>query len=320
MKIYNIILLNIMIIRILSALIAVFFIHNAIAQEKEILIVGTMHEVPSIVSHSYRPLLKYAKKYAPEAIFVEDICPDDSLSMKNFTPKFLKVADSLAKVDVIDENLFLSIKDKRLSEMEKSDFEFLANAYLRKRDRANYTFYDYLNKYGFAGPKKPLRKENGDFIFPLAISMGITELLPVDDHQSEPEYQRAWKAAMRAIKGTDNEIILDKLLKDDRRSKVWPAILGRLGTHTNKYKTLQRFYEINSCRYVSEDNECYKAVRQLWDERNRRIAINITEQIKSHSFRKHILIIGAGHVISVKEMLNQVYPDLHVILMFDEDL
>ena len=56
--------------RTIFALIVALFIQNAVAQEKELLIIGTMHEVPSIVSHSYRPLLKYAKKYKPEAIFV----------------------------------------------------------------------------------------------------------------------------------------------------------------------------------------------------------------------------------------------------------
>jgi hypothetical protein len=34
---------------------------------------------------------------------------------------------------------------------------------------------------------------------------------------------------------------------------------------------------------------------------------------------KELLIIGAGHVISVKEMLKQVYPELHVVLMYDAE-
>ena len=46
---------------------------------------------------------------------------------------------------------------------------------------------------------------------------------------------------------------------------------------------------------------------------------NIAEQVKDHSYRKSILIIGAGHVISVKEMLKQVYPELHVVLMYDAE-
>ncbi len=78
--------------RIIFALIIALSVQSAIAQEKELLIIGTMHEVPTIVKHSYKPLLKYAKKYKPEAIFVEDIRPDDTLSLKNFTPRFLKLS------------------------------------------------------------------------------------------------------------------------------------------------------------------------------------------------------------------------------------
>ena len=110
---------------------------------------------------------------------------------------------------------------------------------------------------------------------------------------------------MRAIQNSDDEQILLKLLKKDTRGSIWPGLWGRLGNHTNKPATLHRFYEINSCRFVTEPDEYSQAVRQLWDGRNLR--------------RKSILIIGAGHVISVKEMLKQVYPELHVVLMYDEE-
>ena len=304
--------------RTIFVLIVSFLVQNTIAQEKELLIIGTMHEVPSIVSHSYRPLLRYAKKYKPEAIFVEDIRPDDTLSLKNFTPRFLKIADSISHVNTLDEQRFNDLRSKNLAEMDAADFEFLSEAYLQMRDRANYTYYDYLKTYGIAGPKKPLRKENGDLIFPLAISMGITELLPVDDHQTEPEYQRAWRSAMKASSGTDDGKILAKMIKKDSRSRVWPALWGRLGKHTNKPATLQRFYQMNSCRYVTKPNEYSQAVQQLWDARNHRIAENIADQMKAHPYHKGILIIGAGHVISVKEMLRQVFPELQVRLMYEE--
>ena len=304
--------------RTIFVLIVSFLVQNTIAQEKELLIIGTMHEVPSIVSHSYRPLLRYAKKYKPEAIFVEDIRPDDTLSLKNFTPRFLKIADSISHVNTLDEQRFNDLRSKNLADMDAADFEFLSEAYLQMRDRANYTYYDYLKTYGIAGPKKPLRKENGDLIFPLAISMGITELLPVDDHQTEPEYQRAWRSAMKASSGTDDGKILAKMIKKDSRSRVWPALWGRLGKHTNKPATLQRFYQMNSCRYVTKPNEYSQAVQQLWDARNHRIAENIAEQMKAHPYHKGILIIGAGHVISVKEMLRQVFPELQVRLMYEE--
>lgn len=305
-------------IRIVIALIAIIAVQGVSAQEKELLIIGTMHTVPNIVSHSYRPLLKYAKAYKPEAIFTEDIRPDDTLSMRNFTPRFLNLADSLRKTRSIDECRFQTLRTKQLSEMNTADFEFLAEVYLLKRDRANYNYYRYLKDYGTAVSKKPLQNENGDLIAPLAIAMGQTELIAVDDHQTEPEYQQAWRQAMKSIQGTGDDAILAKLMKQDRRKRIWPALWGRLGKHTNHSKTLQRFFLINSCRYVTHPNEYTDAVRELWDARNLRIAKNLTEQIKANPYQRSILIIGAGHVLSMREMLKEVYPELKVKLMFDE--
>ena len=302
--------------KVIITSIAALLMLNVFAQEKELVIIGTMHTVPSVVSHSYKPLLKYAKGYKPEALFVEDISPEDTLSLKNFTPRFLKLADSVSQVNIIDEQRFQFLRAKQLSDMDSCDFSFLANAYLQKRDRANHTYYNYLKTYGTAGSKKPQRRENEDLIFPLAVSMGITELLPIDDHQTEPEYQRAWENAMEAGKEGDN-LILVKLIKKDNRNCIWPAMWGNLGKYTNKPETLQRYYEINSCRYVTDPNEYSRAVQQLWDGRNMRIAENIAEQLKKHPYQKSVLIIGAGHVISIKEALAQVYPELKVKLMYD---
>jgi len=67
---------------------------------KELLIIGTMHEVPSIVSRSYRPLLKYAKKYQPEAIYTEDIRSNDTLSLKNKGNAETDISRTSSEVDV----------------------------------------------------------------------------------------------------------------------------------------------------------------------------------------------------------------------------
>lgn len=60
------------------------------AQEKELLIIGTMHTVPKIVKNSYKPLLDHAAEYKPEAIYVEYIHPNDTLSMNVYTPRFFR--------------------------------------------------------------------------------------------------------------------------------------------------------------------------------------------------------------------------------------
>jgi hypothetical protein len=254
----------------------------------------------------------------PEAIYTEDIRPNDTLSLKNFTPKFLSIADSLSRTETIDEERFQELKKKRLSELGSDDYAFLTKTYLMKRDRANYSYYNYLKTYGIAGSKKALRNENGDLIIPLAIAMGITELIPVDDHQTEKEYQLAWSKSIKAIKETGDDAVLSKLFKRDRQKRVWPSLWGKLGKYTNKPETLHRYYLVNSCRYVNHQNESTNAVRQLWDGRNHRIAENLAEKIKANPYQRNILIIGAGHVISVQEMLKQIYPELKVKLMLSK--
>lgn len=304
--------------KIFVIMMAVLQAPTAYAQDKELLIIGTMHEVPSIVSRSYKPLLKYARNYMPEAIYTEDIRPNDTLSLKNFTPKFLSIADSLSRTETIDEERFQELKKKRLSELGSDDYAFLTKTYLMKRDRANYSYYNFLKTYGIAGSKKALRNENGDLIIPLAIAMGITELIPVDDHQTEKEYQLAWSKSIKAIKETGDDAVLSKLFKRDRQKRVWPSLWGKLGKYTNKPETLHRYYLVNSCRYVNHQNESTNAVRQLWDGRNHRIAENLAEKIKANPYQRNILIIGAGHVISVQEMLKQIYPELKVKLMLSK--
>ena len=304
--------------KIFVIMMAVLQAPTAYAQDKELLIIGTMHEVPSIVSRSYKPLLKYARNYMPEAIYTEDIRPNDTLSLKNFTPKFLSIADSLSRTETIDEERFQELKKKRLSELGSDDYAFLTKTYLMKRDRANYSYYNYLKTYGIAGSKKALRNENGDLIIPLAIAVGITELIPVDDHQTEKEYQLAWSKSIKAIKETGDDAVLSKLFKRDRQKRVWPSLWGKLGKYTNKPETLHRYYLVNSCRYVNHQNESTNAVRQLWDGRNHRIAENLAEKIKANPYQRNILIIGAGHVISVQEMLKQIYPELKVKLMLSK--
>lgn len=105
------------------------------SQEKEVLIMGTMHSVPAIVKNSYKPLLRYAMKYKPKAVYVEFICPDDTVSLQFFTPQFLRISDSLRNVKGVDEKRFEQLHTPSLQELKEEDFGFLSEAYLIKRDR-----------------------------------------------------------------------------------------------------------------------------------------------------------------------------------------
>lgn len=287
------------------------------AQEKELLIIGTMHTVPKIVKNSYKPLLDYTIEYKPEAIYVEYIHPDDTLSMDVYTPLFLVKSDSLKQRYQIDEEYFIKLKNKKLSDLTEDDFYFLSQAYFLKRDKANYMYYKYLSLYGIGGADKPLRNENDDLTFKLAARMGITYLFPIDDHRSDKEYYKAWNNAIRESKMNDDIKIFNKLIKKNKRGLMFAALSGKLAKYTNDPKTLYRYYLINSFRFVNHSNVYTESVDEYWKQRNQRMAENIVKQIITNPYERNVLIVGAGHVISLSNALRKICPRLKVMLMHE---
>jgi hypothetical protein len=67
-------------INLISVLFFSVLITNAQEQQKEILIIGSMHTVPKIVKHSYKPMLRRAKKYNATAIYLESPRGNDTAS------------------------------------------------------------------------------------------------------------------------------------------------------------------------------------------------------------------------------------------------
>lgn len=50
------------------------------------------------------------------------------------------------------------------------------------------------------------------------------------------------------------------------------------------------------------------------------MAENIAKHIITNHYQKHILIVGAGHVVSISKVLKEIYPSLKVILMDEADI
>lgn len=289
------------------------------AQERGLLIIGTMHTIPKIVINSYKPLLDYAVEYKPEAIYVEYIHPDDTLSLHVYTPRFLEKSDSLKQKLEIDEQRFIRLKEKRFADLTVNDFRFLSQAYLLRRDKANHMYYKYLSSYGIGGAENPQGNENEDLTFKLASRMGLAELFPIDDHQSDKEYDKAWESAVRESRKNGDVKFLDKLTEENKKGSVSAALQGRLGKYTNNPKTLERYYQINSFRFVSHPNAYAESVEQYWEQRNSRMAENIVKHMKTTPYQRNVLIVGAGHVISLSKALKKICPDLKVTLMHESD-
>ena len=200
-------------IKILTLILFIIFPMICPAQKKELLIIGTMHTVPNIVRNAYLPLLKYAINYAPEAIYVEYIPTQDTISLKIHNPKFFHQSDSIQREYPIDEVNFRILSKKKLTELNKEEYLLLAMSYLAQRDKANYLYYNYLATYGIEGCKEPLRNESDDLSFKLAIRMEITQLYPIDYHQTDKLYYEAWDKAIIDGKTNGNTNMLNKLIK-----------------------------------------------------------------------------------------------------------
>lgn len=309
-------------------LLAVFLIATAVSSgqedSKEVLLMGTMHTVPKIVKNSYKPMLRYAKKYNPQAIYVESPMAKDSLSwnyLKNGWSKgyqkFYRLSDSLQKNFKFNPKKFNIILAKEILMMNEQDLAYLINSFIYKRDNGNYEYYSYIKKYGVKGAKKVTRHEDGDLTYKLALLQGHKLVYNMDDQQTSREYHKAWKKCAKEGVNNGNNSMSKKLYKKDYNLAIIPAIFRRLGKHTNKRKSLERLHKMSAFNYVIKDTEGCIEGRKYWNERNERMANNIGRQIISSNYKKNIVIVGAAHVIGLEKALKEKYPNLKVKLAYE---
>lgn len=284
-------------------------------EPKEVLIIGTMHYVPNIVKNSYKPLLKRAKKYAPEAIYVETPQADDTLSMKNAYPKFLAQVDTLRQELELDLEEVAQAQCKPLNTMSREDFKLLNQYYSLQLDHANAAYYQYLYQHGLEGSPQPTQEEDGDLTAKLAIHLGLKKLRSMDNQWYRPDYHRAWAACNKADR-EDGEIKnLKKISSGLRRTEIIAGLMGRVGMYVNSPKIMTKYHITNSFRYRETECEPCSEGRELWDARNLQMARNIGHQIREHAETRNMVIVGAGHVIGLQEVLEREFPDITVRLL-----
>lgn len=291
-----------------------FFALHGQAQ-KEVLIIGTMHTVPKIVKNSYKPLLKAAKAYAPEAIYVERVRPTDTLSLKNYYSNFLLRADSVAQSFEADEEKKERLLEQDLANMTPEDYQYLSTYYLVKKDYANFEFYRYLNRHGVQGSEQPTRNENGDLTAKLAIAQNHKYIYSMDDQQENPKYYTAWRTCAKEGKTNGNDKIKKKLLRQLTIQEYFAGALGKLGNAMNTSTSLARMHALNSFEYAEVTTEACQLGNQYWDNRNFRMTKNVAEQVRAQSHQRNIVIVGAGHVYGMLEAFEQHFPDLKVLTL-----
>lgn len=280
-----------------------------------------MHTVPKIVKKSYKPMLRFAKKYNPEAIYVESPMANDTISWeylkegwsKNYR-NFYKLSDSLQKNFNFNQPKFDALSTKKLKDLNADEIDYLINSYGYKRDNGNYELFSYIKKHGIQGAKKPTRHEDGDLTYKLAINQNL-KVNNMDDQQTNGKYHIAWsKCSKEGIKNGNNAAN-SKLYKKNYNGAKIPAIFRGLGKHTNKRKFLNELHTMSSFSYVVEDTEGCLEGRKYWNERNMRMAKNIANQVLESGKTRNIVMVGASHVIGLEKELKANYPNLKVILM-----
>ena len=311
-------------ITVISALLFATILSFGQEKEQEVLLMGTMHTVPKIVKKSYQPMLRFAKKYNPQAIYVESPMANDNQSweyLKNGWSKgyqkFYKLSDSLQNSFNFDMNKFDRIIAKSHAEMTQDELTYLINSFLYKRDNGNYEYYSYIKKHGLKGAKKPTRHEDGDLTYKLALKQGHKFVFNMDDQRTNGEYHKAWNKCAKEGKSNGNNAANQKLYKKDYNSAIIPAVFRGLGRHTNSRKSINRLHKMSSFNYVVEDTEGCQEGRRFWNERNGRMADNIAQQIIKSNNERNIVIVGAAHIIGLEKALKEKYPSLKVKLAYE---
>ena len=244
--------------------------------QQEILIVGDMHQVPSIVKRAYKPMVKKILKYQPELIMAEYSKTGDTAAMGEWNSKFkdayLKKNDAY-KYDLKEIKLLEQTSNTLLDSLQ---FRQLQEYYLSIGDQGNHRMYGYFARHGATKKFKPYGNQNPDLTFQLMRKLDLKSVFGVDSHAG---YKGYWPAWQRSLKAGSKEG--QKAFKKTMRKDTWGTILAgaswSLGRYTNKPSTLDAYYRINSLRFEGFSGEDYNLQQKKWDDRNVNIAKNILD-------------------------------------------
>ncbi|GGG44982.1 hypothetical protein GCM10011414_13160 [Croceivirga lutea] len=302
----------------------IIFYSIVLGQQKEIVLVGTMHVVPKILKNSYKPIYKKALVYQPDAIFVETAMPNDSLSWKYLKNGYNKNLQEFYNYSLKIKEEFTFNKDsldyllsKDFNDLTKEDFKKIKLSFAYQLDVPNYYYYQYIQDYFPDGHKKSKRHENFELSRKLALRLRHKKIFAADDQQTNGEFHKHWTACDNAMDTTSVKRIEKKLIRKMILREIFPSIVGRYGIVNNKIKHLQLLDSLSGLKFTNKQNlDCAKAV-DYFNQRNERFAYNLGKQINENDFKKSILFVGAAHIIGLKKELSTHFPDIKVIL-FDE--
>jgi len=288
---------------------------------KEVLIIGTMHTVSKLQKNSYKPLYKKALSYKPNRIYVETAMPNDTISwhyLKNGYSKFLRdfsqLHDSLKINYEFNPSTFTQILDKDLNQLSSNDIDILLESFAYLRDAPNYKFYKVIKLYGL-NFKKNFRNEDQELTAKLAITLNHKKVYATDDQKTNAEFHTNWHKCEEKTANTKYDKKARKISNKITRRMIIPSLFGRYGIATNKLVNLEDLNTLSGMLYSKGANTNCDLAIDFFKQRNERIAFNLGTQIENSNLMKNVLIIGASHVIGVRDALKKQFPEITVLTL-----
>lgn len=280
-------------------------------EEKEVFLVGIIKN-SKLTKEPYRPLLKIAKAYQPQAIYVQSIPAFDTTSLRNAYGNFLDKSDSILSHSVFDMSHIAFLQNKKLKELKPYQHEKLSKFYYSNRSNANRLMHEYFAKNKLNKSTLVSNNENTNLIFPLALEMNISYLYSIDDQTERTAYQKSWKDCTSQSKLDEQDKKGKKILSKLTRGETFSSLFNRQAYFLNKKSTIKAYHHLYSFRYRTEPFPACTEGTQIWDRKNQKIADNIGKQVTQNPFTKNIIFIEPANILGVKAFLEAAYPEIKV--------
>jgi hypothetical protein len=318
---------------IIFSLFLLISIQPIVAQETEILVVGTLHDVPKGIEHNYDSLLEMVLDWKPQTICTEYRKPKDSVSVKRVYGEniYLKM-DSIARAEGISlKNAKQEISKLYASLNQKEDLKIrlkLRKWFRLTMDRGNFQYQSYLifqhikelDETSLVKLRKIhpdlkkvesfAKKNNTDeywcLVFPLAQKLNISYLHPTDDQSLATYYQEAWDGVEKDWKETEIQKAFDDFRSGILKQFEVEMPKGRAGFTVNSYGVQKNIFKLESGFYPRGISKNTDLMSFYFTERNMNMTRNILEVVKPK--QRTAVFYGSSHVTPTCRQLKENSP------------
>jgi hypothetical protein len=282
------------------------------AAKKEILLVGSIHHIDSAFAGNWHKLKTTLLNYKPDMICVEYRLPTDTLSLQNSMGKniFYRL-DSIGRSWITEENKLSEESLPFRAEIKKFSQYYVTADFANANFHAfklNRYFERELDKNSSNGIVKQVRRiknslmrnEYWNVVFPVADSLKISYLYPVDDWTYNLDFSLAYQSWSAELKGTDH-------------LKKWTDFFAEFGkTENARIQSLDALEFVNAAEWqkntdygqskilLDAGNKSYQEWVDLWHKRNNKIASNILEVTNKHQSTRTAVVFGYMHIPVIK--------------------